>query len=994
MKEQTLFSVVVVFTLFLMPNGVVAQDEVSGTVQDAEDGTPLVGVNVVVQGTTQGTTTGAGGEYQLNVPSDADTLVFSFVGYQERQIPIEGRSQIDVEMTSGTVMGEEVVVVGYGEQEKRQVTGSVTSVGEADFIQGNVNSPEQMLQGRVAGLQVTNRSGDPNDQSEIRLRGISSFGANQEPLIVVDGIIGASFDNIDPSDIESIDVLKDASSSAIYGTRGSAGAIVITTKSGQGQDLSVNYRASYTLEGIENKMDALSADEFRELSDVTGFDIQDLGASTDYFDEVTQLGQNNVHNLALSGGTENTSYRISGNYRNRDGIQKYTGFQKIGGRLNITQSTLDDRLSLTLQLSGSNNDRGLGFADAFRYAGVFNPTTPVTDDGYENTGGYVEQPLFDYFNPVNIIEEGERTAEETILSGALRAEYSFENYVEGLSISGFFSRETTSDLNRLFASKEHKLIGGATVQSRGPGQAERSTVSRRSDLYEATLNYTTDIDDLGLDLVGGYSYTDRKEEGSSASGGDFVVDAVKHNNLSFAQDFDQGEGDVNSFKNSSRIIGGFGRLSANWDNTYFINTSLRREGSSRFGEDNRWGTFWSAGGSVEVTNLVELPFFNSLRARGSIGVTGQDAPEDGLAVQRFAPQGNFFVDGAYIQSFGPVSNPNPNLKWEEKTEINVGIEFEAIDRRLRGTVEGYNSVTSDLLFEVGVPVPPNLFPTTWKNVGELETTGLEFDLGYDAVQGDAFSWTTSVNGAWTSETTLNEFVSDEVRLIASPGSPGLNNPNLIRVKEGEPIGQLWGPEFSRVGSNGEWLFIDQDGNEVPHGELTPDDRKILGNGLPNLQLGMSNRFSYENVSLNIFVDGNFGHQLANMFNLFYSVPKQITSYNVVQDAFNLTDLKDDPRWSSRYVEDADYVRIRNVTLSYSFPMQGYSSVDGINLSVTGNNLYTITGYKGIDPQPRYVDENRGLSGIGETGGALAPGIERRADWFTTRSVTFSIDVQL
>ena len=1006
MKEKAtylLFATLAV--LLLVPEVTFAQQQITGTVVDSTAGVPLPGVNIRIKGTTQGTATGLNGGYSLMAPSLSDTLEFSFLGYDSKEVAIAGRSIVDVGLAETTYdVGGEIVVTGYGTQERRSITGSVASLNEEDFVSGNVNSPADLIQGKVAGLQVTTRNGNPNDMAEVRLRGISSFGANQEPLVVVDGIVGAALENVDTNDIASVDVLKDASAAAIFGTRGSAGVILITTKSGQArQGVSVEYNAYYTFEGIENRLEVLTASQYQKLSEDTGLNAPILGADTEWFKEITQAGSNMVHSLALSGGSENTIYRVSGNFRDRNGIQRYTGFQEIGGRLNFTQWAMDHDLELTIQLAATNKDQNFGFADAFKFAGIMNPTAPVSADGFENTGGYFEQPLFNYFNPVNIIEEGTRIGESKFFNGTLRAEYNLSALIPNLSIASQYSFQTQDQVRRNFYSRQHKVRGGATAAARGPGLAEQSYLDSGSELFETTLHYAGDVsNDVNLEVIGGYSYNDFVDEGFSASGGDFIADDVAYNNFSFAQDFNQGEGTVGSFRSTHRLIGFFGRASINYQGTFFLNGSLRREGSSRFGIDNKWGNFWSAGVGVELTDLVDIPGLNSLSVRGSIGKTGQDAPSSGLSLQRFAPAGNFFVNGQFIQSFGPVSNANPDLKWEEKTEINLGVDFAAMYNRLSGRIDAYRAVTSDLLFSVGVPVPPNLFSTTWTNVGELATSGIELSLNLAAVQGSGgasggVGWNTGVILSLYSETMLNKFVTDEVQFIASPGSPGLNSPDLIRIKEGEPIGQLWGPKYSGIGSDGQWLFLKPDGTEVEYGDLSfPDDEQILGNGLPDFQIGWTNNVSYKDLDFGIFIEGVFGHQLANMFSLFYSVPKQISSYNVLTEALELEDLRDDPRWSSRYIEDADYVRINNASIGYNVPVSALAGgpISRLRIYVSGNNLYTLTKYSGLNPQVRYVDRNQGQSEQGSSGGSLAPGIERRIEWFTSRSISFGINLGL
>lgn len=974
--------------------------EVSGQVVDAEDGNPLPGVNVTVKGApTRGTSTDENGEYQLMVPSAQDTLLFSFVGYVTQEVPINGRSNINIQMSPDVQTLEDVVVVGYGTQEQKQITGSVTSVQSEDFVSGNVNNASELIQGKVPGLTISAAGGgNPNSSPTIRMRGVTTFSANQEPLVVVDGIIGASLDNIDPNDIKSMDVLKDASAAAIYGTRGAAGVIVVTTKKGTGvaQDpsraVSVDYNGYYTVETIENKLDVLSASQYRKLSQETGIGINDLGGNTDWYDQVTQMGSNNVHSLALSGGNQYTNYRVSGNYRDRQGIQKGTGFEKINGRLNITQKALDEKLSITFNLGVTSRESDLSFGEVFRYAQTMNPTAPVKSAGFENTGGYTEIGAFDIYNPVALMNTSFNERKRSVINGALKASYEFEDLVPGLSASVFYSVEDRSELNNQFFAKTNKWQGQATQASLGAGSASRFSQNNRSELFETTIDYVRDIDKLRLETIAGYSFNDFVDEGTYAQGGDFVTDAVQAYNLSFAQDFSQGEGTVNSFKNTHRIIGFFGRANLAWDDTYFLNGSIRREGSSRFGVENKWGNFFAVGSGVDITGIVDLPIFNQLKLRGSYGVTGQDAPFNGISKLRFGPQGNFFVNGSFVQSFGPVSNPNPNLKWEENREWNVGIDLQALDNRLSASFEYYQKNTEDLLFEVQVPVPPNLYPTTWKNVGELQNKGFEASLDYAAIQQKDLTWNTNMTFS-TFNTVLTKFISEDEIFVSNAGSPGQNSTPLIRVKQGEPIGQIWGLEFAEVGPNGEWLFndyeVDKDGNKKLVGtatkdQLTTEDEKVLGNGLPDFSLGWSNSFTYENFDLNFFFRGVFGHDMVNTFRLFYETPSSISTWNVLESAFNWTNLKSPPQFSSLHVEDASFIRLQSASLGYTVPLKD-THVRNMRLYISGNNLFTITNYRGVNPAPRFTDEIGG-------GGPLAPGIERRDSWITARSV--SLGVQL
>jgi len=970
----------------------VLQKTIRGTVTDASDGTPLPGVNITVQGMPSvGTTTNIDGEYSLDVPEGQNVLLFSFVGFVAQEIEINDREVIDVELQPDIQLLEDVVVVGYGTQERRQITGSVSSVKEEDFVRGNVNNAEELIQGKVAGLQIVTEGGNPNQRQTIRLRGISTVSSSGEPLIVVDGIIGASLENIDPNDIESIDVLKDASASAIYGTRGAAGVILITTKRAESGRIEANFNSSISVIGIENSLDVLNGDQFRELAEIMDIAILDFGANTDWEDEVSRTGTNAVTSLSLSGGNEKTSYRISGNFRDNNGIQRKTGFQQISGRLNLRQKALDDKLAVTFNLGSTNREINFGFNDVFKQAANMNPTAPVRSEGFEATGGFTEIGTQFILNPVAIIETGENVGERQTFNGAIRAEYEFRDLVPGLKASVFYSLEKINFSQETFFSKENKRSGGATQSGRGPGLAQRVATENKNELFELTVTYNKSLNKLNLETIAGSSLNDFNSGGFSASGGDFITDVVGANNLSFAQDFNQGEGNVGSFANFNRIFGFFQRVNLTWDDTYFLNGTFRREASSRFGRNQRWGNFWSIGGAIELTNFIEMKFINQLKLRSSFGVTGNDAPFDGISQLRFEPRGNFFVNNEFITSFGPGSNANPDLKWEENREFTIGTDFEVFNSRVRGSLEYYKKTTDDLLFNVQVPVPPNLFNRTWRNVGELENKGIEATLDVDVIQKNNLKWNSLFTFS-TFDTELTEFFSDDAIFIANAGGPGQNGQLLVRVAKGEPIGQLWGPLFAGISEDGRWEFWENaevGGNKIFQEDIGLEDETVLGSGLPDFSIGWTNTLDYKNWSLSTFIRGVFGHQLQNQFRLFFEVPNNINTFNVLESAFNFTDLtQDNVEASSIHVENADFVRLQNLNLTYNVPLSVNNPIRNLSFTLSGNNLFTITGYDGINPEVRFVD--RGVGG-GDSN-VLAPGIERRNNWFTTRSVTFTANV--
>ncbi|MFW6347033.1 MAG: SusC/RagA family TonB-linked outer membrane protein [Cyclonatronaceae bacterium] len=593
-----------------------AQDRttVSGVVTDAEDGSPLIGVTIVVQGAMQqtgstiGTSTNIDGEYSLDVPEGLNTLVFSSVGYETQTVDIDGRTEIDVEMALQTRELDNVVVVGYGTQRESEITSSVSTVSEEDFQSGNINDSAELLQGKVAGLTVSRPGGDPNADFNIRLRGLSTLGANQEPLVVIDGIAGADLNTVDPNDIESMTVLKDASAGAIYGTRGANGVILVTTSSGGAdQPMSVEYSGQISASTVGNKLEVLSAGQYRNFESADEeFTPTDLGTETDWFDEITQTGITQTHSLSVSGGNQQTNYSVSGSYRDIQAIQKGTGRQQLNTRLNLTHRALDERLRITTNLAITDRDEDIGLGEVFRYAALFNPTAPIRDED----GSYFEQDFFDYFNPVAINEQTNLERNSNRFRMAFRGEYMFDDIIPGLMGSVFYARQSFNQLRGEYYEKDAKFRGSARN-----GLAIRENFESQNDLVEAQLNYDRTFGDVRFEGTTGYSWQDFQDDNFYAEGGDFINDSFGFNNIFEARDFDRGDGTVSTFRNENRLIGFFGRTNFVLDDTYFLSGAVRREGSTRFGADNRWGTFFAVSGGVELTNLFDVDQIDQMKLR-------------------------------------------------------------------------------------------------------------------------------------------------------------------------------------------------------------------------------------------------------------------------------------------------------------------------------------------------------------------------------------------
>ena len=976
----------------MMTAGAIAQRTISGTITDAETNDPLIGANVLLQGASGGTITDIDGKYSVSVPDGVTSIVVSYTGYIEQTVAIGASDVLNVALSAGAVL-DEIVVVGYGSQSKKEITSSVVSVSEEEFNQGPISDPAQLLQGKVAGLQVYNRGGDPNAQSTIRLRGISTVGANVQPLVVVDGIIGASLENVDPADIESIDVLKDGSAAAIYGSRGSSGVILVTTKSGSkgASGVTLSYSGQYGVSQAFNSVEVMNSSDFVAAGGT------DLGSDTDWLDEVTRAGTNQVHNVSASGSAGNTTFRVSGNIRQVDGILENTGFDQFNTRANISTTALDDKLKIDFNSSFTTKDQQFGFNEALRYAVLYNPSAPVLGDNSpfpfasDQFGGYFESlGLFDSFNPASIVNQNRNDGKRNEFNYGATLGYSIlDNLTANVRIA---QQNTDFGSSQYYPTTSH-FRGNATSPIR-KGRADIYNEERSFQLYEAFATYVQDFGSSNLKLTGGYSYQQNNFESTFLSLGDFP-----NNDIDFSQQIEASQDlneagfiDVNSDASpDEKIIAFFGRANYTYDDAVFVNASLRREGSTKLGDENQWGLFPSLGLGVDLNKYLNIESFDLLKVRVGYGVTGSLPRDNGLSQP---------IRGIVNEADGSVSTElvraaNPDLKWEEKAETNIGIEFQA--GRLGGTIDLYNRDISDFILERTVDAAVFGVDRRFENAGELNTKGLEIALNYDLVKRDNFTYNTGVVFS-TYKSTLNEYIIEE-DVTGNLGAPGQNGTNMILVKAGEEIGNIWGPVFEGVDENGSPIFADVNGD----GELVTGqdkalednvDFEVLGNGIPDFELGWTNNIEVGGWSINAFFRGAFGHSLVNTFRAFYE-PRVSTqsSYNYVNTSLAVDGLTD-ARFSSLYVESADFFKLDNLTISRSIPLGGISAISNLRVSLTGQNLFVITGYTATDPEPSLFDfgpvDNGNVLDTSNPN-VLAPGIDRRNNYFAARQVTLGIN---
>lgn len=974
--------------------GMIQAQEVSGTVSDASG--PLPGASVLVKGTTNGTQTDFDGNYTLNnVDSDA-TLVFSYIGYKTIEIAVSGKTSINITLQEDAQALEEVVIVGYGSTTKKEITSAVTQVGEEEFNKGTINNPSELLQGKVAGLSIYNKGGNPNEDAVIRLRGISTVGSNSQPLIVIDGVIGASLNNIDPSDIANMTVLKDGSAAAIYGSRGSSGVIIVTTKSGKSGATEVSYNGSIASSSISRSVDRMTGDEFAAAGGT------DLNSRTDWLDLVTRNAISNIHNVSISGGQEQTNFRLSTNFRDAQGILEKSGFNQFNSRFNATTSILNNKLKIDFNASYTKRESQFGFNEALRYAILYNPTAPVlgADSPYpfnaDPYGGYFETlGLFDSFNPVSIINQNTNNGSRNEFTYSANFKYTL---TDDVILNAIYSEQASKYSNKEYYRTTSLFRGAATSPLR-KGLARLSSGENTFKLFELYGDYNLNpTDKLDLKFTAGYSFQQENFNNYFLSAGDFPNDDLEYvDALEWSQDkINAGQIDINSDRSpDQKIIAFFGRLNATFDDAIYFNASVRREGSTKLGENNKWGLFPALGLGVDLNKYLDLQNTDLFKVRLGYGVTGSLPSDYGLANARFEPT-------ADLLSTNQITDANPDLKWEEKAETNLGIEYTS--GRLSTTLDLYTRKVSDFILERTVDVA--LFPTGSRveNGGDLSTKGFELAINYDIIKKDDLSYNSGLVLS-SYKTKLDSF--DATTLRGNLGAPGQNDTAVILVAPNEAIGEIWGPIWTGEIVDGSQTFVDVNGDGTVQADqlisniIDADDDGVrdgdlakLGKGIPDFELGWSHAITYKNWDFNAFFRGAFGHSLVNNFRVFYEprVGSQ-GSYNFINTELANAEITN-AKFSSLYVEKADFVKLDNVSVGYTFNMGESKYIKGLRLSLSGQNLFTITGYTGADPEPALTDrgsiDNGGF--LGTNADPLTPGIDRRYNYFASRTVTFGVNV--
>ncbi|WP_373161870.1 SusC/RagA family TonB-linked outer membrane protein [Phocaeicola dorei] len=963
-----------------------AQQKVTGKVKDSS-GEPVIGASVVVKGNnTMGTITDFDGNFMLDVPTKS-VLVISYIGYVTQEVSTAGKKSLEIILKEDTKTLDEVVVIGYGTQRKGDVTSSVASVKADNFVKGAVKDVGQLIQGKVAGLAITNPNGDPTGSTQIRLRGTNTIGgANTAPLVLIDGIPG-ELGTVAPEDVESVDVLKDGSAAAIYGTRGTNGVILITTKQAKGVDINqVEYNGYVSTSLIAKKLDMLNADEFRTL-----YPDQDHGADTDWIDEISRTPISHVHNLSLMGGNSKTNYIANLNYASRQGIMKKSDFESFQGRIEVTHRMFDDKLKLKFGLFGKKNQmesttsggsfRGWVYGQATRR----NPTDPVrNEDGTWNEN----VSKFEYENPLALLYEAEGNVKKTQLRYNGNIIY---NPIKDLTLSAVFSY-IRDNMNRGYGETLSHI---SALRDGLAGWSSVGAYTKMEKLMELTAQYNKEIGAHKFSVLGGYSYNETDFEELWIDNYGFQDDYFGGwHNIGIGSALKDGKANIGSKKTPTNLIGFFGRATYSFKNRYLLMGALRYEGASQlWGTDNAWGLFPSVSVGWRITEeafMKNQKIFDDLKLRVGYGVTGSQPKDPFLGVAMLKYGSYAFVNGNWIQTIVPASNPNPDLKWEEKKETNIGLDFVSWGGRLSGSIDYYNRDVDGLIYEYGVPTPPNLYNKTMANGGTMRNRGVEVLVTVVPVQNKDFEWSTtgtfSLNSNKLISLSGSIFKSDYDYFNTGTVEYSGQVADSHRVQVGESIGNFYGFKVVDVDSEGRWIYEDRNGELVNYKDFThaPEDKHVIGNGLPKWYAGWNNTLRYKNFDLNVTMRGAFGFQIINGGRMNYENVKNSRFENRLKSVNDLVFGKHtlspevEPEFNSYYVEDGDYWKIDNITLGYSFGQVG-KYIKSLRIYGSVLNALTITGYKGIDPEV-------------STDG-LTPGYDTRDRYPSVRSFTFGVNVK-
>lgn len=967
------FSIVSFILMILCVQNIMAQKRtVSGIVTDSKN-EPLIGVNVTIKNaSTTGTITDIDGKYSLEIPSGNSVLVFSYIGYSTQEVKVSNRSVVDIVLKDDMQALEEVVVVGYGTMKKSDLTGSVSSITSDNFKLGTDLTPQQLMQGAFSGVNISQNSGKPGGSNTIRVRGGTSITASNDPLYVIDGVpistsagvnqsnIGSSttdfFDqepinplsNINPNDIESINILKDASATAIYGSRGANGVIMITTKKGKAGMRQLDYSFNLGVSTVAKKLDVLTGDEYRKTVSELGLTLDDKGQNTDWQDVIFRTAISQNHYVSFMSGSENTSYRASAGYSNQNGVMEGSGMKSANARMNINHKALNDKLKLNMNISygETNSDQapvsntvGSEMGSSMLYeAYVFNPTYPI----YNEEGDYYDVPPY-RVNPASFSKEllDERATSQFL--GNLTADWNFYKPFT-LQVNAGYNKNT---INRNSYISKSNLLGNGNN-----GYVTVQKLSDYSKLLETILKYNQSFGKHNIDAMVGYSWQYFYSEGQTTKAYGFLSDNFKWYSLAAAQTVES----VSSYAESNTLISMYGRINYNYADKYLLTATVRRDGSSRFGSGNKWGIFPSVAASWRISqeDFFQNDIMSDLKLRASFGITGSQEIGNYNSLSTLGASTNgYLVGGEKITIVLPQQYTNPDLKWEQTAQTDIGIDFGFLNGKIRGSIDYYYKKTTDLLLSVAVP-SPSLITTQIANVGTVTNQGIELDLSFDLMRTKNFAWDANLNLSHNKNEVVSlsngQWTGDNMQVAPCQGQ-GLSGTYAQLIMPGQPIGTFYGKRFIGV----------VDGVEQFANDGEPE---VIGCARPDLTFGLGTNLQYKNWTLSLNFRGSIGNDVYNCTANNLAYLSNLPGRNVLKEAVTSGVNRDQAKvYSSRFIEDGSFVRLDNLSLGYNFSLPKLY-ISNARVFVSAQNLFVITGYSGADPEVNSEISRTGVAPLG------------------------------
>jgi len=965
---KTIFNWLVTASLLLAGTLSFAQTKtVTGTVKD-ERGEALAGATLVVSGTKAYAITDVNGEFSVAAAQGREITV-SYLGYDDYVFTVGSAAVYSIDMVpSEATMLNESVAIGYGTTTKKEVTGSVVSLRSENLDKGAFSDAAGLLQGKVAGLSITNpNGGDPNGSMEILLRGTNTLSAGQGPLIIIDGVSGADLRTINFQEVETIDVLKDGSAAAIYGTRGTNGVIIITTRRAKSGSTTVEYRGQGIVQTLLSRATPMTAEEFEyAINNYKPAAASSLyGASTDWFKEITRTPISHRHSLAVAGGSEKFSHRTTLNVEQNQGMLKNNDNNKYLFKTNIHQQAIEGWLTFDYNMTYVKRQFNGTRSGIFRQAFIHNPTEPVYDENDAANGGYYTISSMDYYNPVAMLNERQGTYDIDDISVNGRATLNILP-VKGLKWDNFVSygskRSEYTDYKTQYYPGETGLKGSAEISN-----------SHETDFqFESTLQYSNHFGSHNIQGILGYVFEQQYYTNADLYNYGFDTDFFGVNNIGAGKALLTGSASMSSSKSSNRYIAFFGRMMYNYADKYMASVSLRRDGSSRFGANHKWGWFPAVSLGWRVTEedfMKNVSWLDEFKIRAGFGMTGNQDFGNYKSLFLVKTSGNFYYNGQWSTSYAPASNANPDLAWEKKSEFNVGFDARLFNS-VNVTLDYYYRLTTDLLYNYTVPVPPYDYGTLFTNVGSISNSGIELTVDAAPVKTKDLVWNTTITASHNNNKLISftneEFVGQEYRIGWLNTPLGVYSQRLI---EGESIGTFYGPNYEGLRSSGSTKVTQTKESEWVN----------LGNAYPWANLGWSNSVTWKNLTVSASIRASLGGKVFNQMRAVYENITNLGINNVLASWLDEPAFTGKVVYSDKYLEDATYVKLDNFTINYNVPLKNKVIVKDLSVYLSGQNLLVLTGYKGVDPE------------VSLTG--LTPGIEGLSYYPRTRVFTLGVNVK-